>query len=713
MTTLPTLAAVVIVVALASAQDRVPPSRVLRDMEVAGAAAFDRDTIARTLVADEPTLRALRRSLDGEVAAAVAERVEELHWRGGYAEAKARGDVVDGKLRIDLQAGRRYRCGEVRCTGNSILTTERIRAGLAEKIDWRLGDFPTLGGHALRRAVAAVDDAYRELGRYGVSTRVTFVPDGEAMVLDVAIADEGHEARVRSLSLEGDDDAHRDAVLAAVQFTPEMLATKAAIAALRRQFEQTGRYANVQIDVLADAPAVLDPLKIVVKVRAGAGALDRLAARDVAQLRSAFDVELARLQEGVPIQVALAIRTEMSWGRFRLQPGRVVFAFSKNGFAATAEHVVVGNGPPARAAAFLTPDELTIAFGERVGRWVFDRPIGVQFQMTSTLGEQGAGLRWGLGVWTGDVRMMAVDVHPGIAAYLLAQASEVRRDGDELALRFGDTNVRLAATGEVVGDRVQLGAGDWCTIALRSAPLAERRRALLPATATNATPEAASIVLDMLAAIVADAMDPAARADARVQALLRSGVGQIVMPVSTELAKTDEYAPLLGDGVSSMAAAFAVVASIPAVDRSFRGRIVDLSAAFAPLLQGDTRSAATVFEAILANKEHGPVSLAIVAALLHVVGNERGSASFAKVAADRLGFGAFYADAADLGANVPLFTSVPTQVGARWRAQPELREMFAGLPDGEAGDVAAWRKGLELLWNGGGERLLRDALSAK
>jgi hypothetical protein len=57
-----------------------------------------------------------------------------------------------------------------------------------------------------------------------------------------------------------------------------------------------------------------------------------------------------------------------------------------------------------------------------------------------------------------------------------------------------------------------------------------------------------------------------------------------------------------------------------------------------------------------------------------------------------------------------LATGLPSHIGAAWRRVPELQELLAGLPAGGEGDVIAWQRGIELLWQHGGEASLRALL---
>lgn len=708
--------AVFVLVSLVPAQTPREPLRVLRAMEVAGVAAFDRDAIATALVGDAVTMQALQRAPDEETAAAVAERVRELHRRGGYAKAEARGEFVDGTLRITLTAGTRFRAGPVRCSGNTRVPTARIRDLLGAtdrgRATWVEGKFPVVDAAIGRSVTTAVQNAYREVGRHGVRVKVDLVPAEDRLLLDVAIDDEGHDVRIQSLRLDGEEPAQRDAVMAAVPFVPGALATSAALATLQSQFESTGRYLSVALDLPAEVPAVLDPLPVTVEVRPGAPAVGTVPARDAEQLRRAIDTLLANVKKGVVVSVAAELAEEVTWGRLRLLPGTVTVHFGQAGIAVAVDRLQWGDAPAAKAMLHIVDDQLTFALGNRIGNWRFAGTVGLQFQITTNFSPTGeAEFRWGIGVSTNPGNEVAAIIHPATATHVLTRATEVRRDGDELTIRFGDTSLRIAADGEIVGQRVAVAADDLAlTIALARTDLAELR----PRPAAGGTRhDAAGLLLEGMIAIATDAFAAAGRDDARLPALMR-GCVEAAGAASPEAPnpEPDVGVPSLA-AAPSMQAMIATLAAMPAVQRQCQGRIVELSAAFGSLLQGDARVANASFRAMASDERQGPLSLAIAGKLQGLLGNDRAATAFRDLAAARWRFDAFYADAADLAGNLEFLRPWPARIGARWRAQPELRQLGDGLPAGEAGDLAAWQKGLEVLWAAGGEAYLREVLLGK
>lgn len=713
------LLAVQFPMAVVLAQASSDPWQVLRGMELAGEAAFSRDRVAAALVADQVTLRVLRRPLDAEAAAAVAERVRELHRRGGYARAEAHGEVAVGGLRITLAAGSRYRCGDVRCSGNTLVATARLRELLANgergSPVWQDGEFPDVEAIA-RRVAAVARAAYREIGRHGVEAKVELVPVDDRMALEVSLANEGREVRIQGLQLIGEDEAQREPVLAAVRFSPGSLATTDALADLQRQFEATGRYLSVTVDVPAEGPAGAATLPVTVKARPGAPTLGTLPARDVEQVQKAIDHLLARMRQGSVLSNAFDLSEPIAWGPIRLLPGRVTFLFSRDGIAASADRLQWATAPPVTVGMGLFADQLVAAVGERGGAWRFRDALGLQARLTSTFEPTGeALLRWGVGMSTQPGNGLELLVHPATATHLLVKATEVRRHGDELAMRLGDTTVRISADGEIVGQQVVIGSDDDFTIALSHVPLSAQLKGLLPAAAPGAKTDVAAMLLEAASAILVDVLSATAGEDARVRALLR-GCAEAAAASASGTTSPSPAAPALNmpsfvaRTPLSFESVIAGFVSIPAVDQRWTGRIVDLSAAFGALLQGDARTANARFLAIANDDAHGPLSLSIASVLNGLVGSERNAAMLRERAVARWSFDAFYADAMDLAGNLALLEALPGRVGRRWRGQPELQELCAGLPAGAEGDRAAWRKGLELLWSAGGGAKLRDAL---
>lgn len=726
--------AVLLLPLLLPGQAPTEPWRVLRAMEVVGPATFDRDTIAGALAADDTTRQALRRPLDAETAAVVAERVRELHLRAGFGAAQATGEVVDGVLRITLAAGKRIRSGGVKCTGSTVVATERLRDLLAAigpkpqswglrqgrfddrwKPTWVEGEFPTLDAKLAQRIEAVVLAAYQDVGRHGVRAKVEFPTVGDRIELHIVVEDEGREVAIASLALAGEDEAQRGPVLAAVHFTPGTLATSAALADLKRQFETTGRYLNVQLDLPTEVPAKLDPLTIAVTARPGAPAFGTVPMRDAAQLQLAIDRVQAQIAAGAMLRFGIRNKESIPIGRFQILPGEVSFLLGSSGLVLAIEALQWGEAPAVPAAVQVTPQDLTFRHGDRCGRWRFDEALGLETHVTTNFLPTGeAELRWGVGVSQKAGEFFAAHIHPATVVHVLAKADEFGRNGDELMIRGRGTTVRIAADGSIVGQRVTIDNDDnQVTIAVSAAPDADELRRLFPG-AGKAGP-ASTVLLESAGIVLGDFYAAPTGTDPRMEALLRGFLAAAAaVPASLPAAEPAEQPPSLGGTAApSFESMIGKAVLRLAVDRRWQGPIVDLGAGFGSLLLRDTGAANARFRAMLKGEDHGPLVLATAAALHRLLGNDRGAASFRERATERWTFDAVYREAAQIGANLESLRPLPAHVGARWRARPELQELFATLPPGEAGDLAAWRQGLERIWAAGLGASVRASLLDK
>ncbi|HEX5054571.1 MAG TPA: hypothetical protein VFZ65_22535 [Planctomycetota bacterium] len=699
----------------------------LRDMEIAGETVFSRDAIAMRLIADPVTLRALQRRLDDDSAEVVSERVCDLHRAGGYANATASGKVTDGVLRIALDSGTRYRSGEIRCSGNTLVSTatlrERLQArrpktpvawSLDETRDpvWTPGSFPVIGADATKSIEWIVSSAYRELGRHGTKCTVRLEPDGDTIALAVAVTREGHEVRIQSVKLDGEDEAQCAAVLAAIGFEPGTLATTAAWRRLERGLEATGRYMRVAMALPDDPPAVVDPLTVTVERRSDAPAPDAFAEKDLGQVRTAIDRLVARLSGGDALRIVCHVDEPITWHRLRLPPGKISLSIGRDGFAIEADAVQWADRAPVKAALDLAVDRVFLAFGEHADSWHFKAPIDLQLQLSTSFVESGEmQFRWGLGFSTGghDKGSLALSIHPATPTEALARATELRRDGDVLTLQYETVKLRIGVDGEVIDPPavIKTGRGD---VELSWQPAGVEGQPRTPAGAG-----ARNGLIEALAIVAVDSLPEAARTDERGRALVR-GCSQVVgdSVLEGEAGHDEPDVPTLaGGGATSMFAVAGGIFGRAGVNRRVRGRTADVCAAFATLLQGDVRAAGQRFDAIGDGEEHGPLSCALIAAGFGLLG--RPTSAFRRRAEERWSFDAMFADAADVGASVPsdVLRRLPAKIGASWRLQPELKTLCAGLPAGEVGDLMAWRKGLELLWNSGGSELLRELLLAR
>ncbi|MBL8751775.1 MAG: hypothetical protein JNK15_00635 [Planctomycetes bacterium] len=693
------------------AQRPADPLQVLRTMEVEGVAAFSRDRIAGALVLDGELMRELRRPLDADVAAAVAERVRELHRRGGYLQCKAHAAVEAGVVHVHLEAGPRSVCGAIQFEGNTAVPTARLRELLAasgsDKAVWTEGGFPVVATEVLQRRVeAAVVAAYRDAGRHGVLVDAELLPEANTIGLRVRVADEGHEVRVQRLQIEGDDTAAA-AVLAEVAFTPGSLATTEWLTAMQRQIERSGRYFEVRPVMAATTRARPDPLVFAVKVRPNAPAPGTLAPRDVAQVQAMGDKLLADLRAGRGLRVQGDVRDGDVAPFLRVLPGPVSFALDNRGVLLAAERTTWGEGEPVRAAVRFASDALTVELGDQVMQWRFGEALGAQITVYTNFNPAGeAEFRWGIGLGGQSSELLVATIHPATAAHLLTRATAIHRDGDVLVVEFPLTTLRIAADGSIVGDAIEITADDrklqlgWSKERLDKTPSRP--------TDTVQGASAAGMVFDCFSRLVKAQLS--ATTAPRVRAAVLAAIDAAATLPRTASSERDTVdVPSLAEGNQSMDRIVLATAGRIVVDRRLSGELVAVASAFAAMVRGDSTAGAH-FQAIADRETAGPLVLGGMSRLLGLVGNARAAAVFGELAGKRCSFAAFYRDAADLAANLPALAAVPAHLGAAWRRVPELQELLAGLPAGADGDLAAWQKVLEMLWQNGGEQWLRGAL---
>jgi hypothetical protein len=708
--------AVAVVMGVVVAQGAPEPWRVLRAMEVDGLAAFDRDAIAVRLAFDPVSIDSLQRALDDEAAAQLAERVRELHRRGGYRRAEARGAVVDGVVRITLTAGPRYRCGTVACSGNVALTEQAIREALrngGRDAVWKEGEFARADDRLAKRIEAAVQAEYRATGRYGAKVVVDVVPDdgAESLAARIRCEDEGRRVVIRGHWLVGEpDDEQRDAVLQSLQPELGRVASTGALSILRRMLGATGRYLKVEFELDDSSPAELDPLVIRVTPRPGSRPLGTTALRNAQRLQDAIDRVIARLHEGDSVTIETELTEAATWGRFRVLPGAVVGHLSRDGVIVELERLAWGDRAASAAAFEFDSTGLGVVLAGQTGVWHFRQRVGVQAQLTSTFAATGeASLRWGLGFSLQPADGLAVSIHPATAGHLLSLADEVQDDDGLLIVRFDATTARIRTD----GSRVEVtGAGRKLAFALTPKASVEHRRATLRSGEGAPPIYGATLLLrvagEALSAHLGQAPDP------RVASLLRGVMATAIAPIRDGgRGEPAVDTPALVDGPPSGERIFEAFLMLPAVRRDVTGRLVELSGAFSSQLAGSLRGANQGFQAIAANPAYGPLSLGLVAAAQRELRRRGLQERFAALAAARWTFDGFYADAADLGANFPATHVLPLRIGAAWRTQPDLKDLLGELPAGEAGDLLAWRKGVEHLWNAGGGDLLRELLLGK
>ena len=710
-----------------------PPWRVLREMEVTGS-GYDRDDVAGVLATDFATMRALHRGLDQDTAEGIAERVVVMHRAGGYPDAKATAELVDGGLRIAVQPGSRYRWGGVRCSGNTALTEEQVATALtvpprprmptgelappiaSNKALLPVGQFANTTTSRSKRLQQGVVTAYENIGRYGASIKVAHEPDGDKLVLLVTVLDEGREVFLGGVQMDGEPDAETAAAVIAWA-VPEvgMLATKAVRDRLRQRIEATARYAEVAVALPEPAPeasSARSATLIVNVVRipepppfdashlATAARLDHAMQRSAALLRGGellqFGVEVG---EQLPLQPVLTVH-----------PGRIDLTMGTTGIHLEAEHIAWGDGPVERFALQVDPHGLRLVSGRSAS--IFAMPAGkllsVQFQLMSTLHADGNGeIRWGLGTSTGDFPEFFFDMHPSFAAKLLRGANDVQHVDDDLVVRLGETTLRLGPAGEVRDQPIGFTVlGTECTVGLVSV----LPNAVLPANDNAAAAPPEDALHKMLVAVLGQTVaHPTDRK--RLRAMARGVIDAWPKP-DDMLANLHDVPslPVEGGQAPTMQFVFAAFVQQPCVRRGWSGQLVEACACASSYLAGDGRTASAALNELVEKQKAGPLLLIPLSMFFGLTNNPRHADALQELARTRWSFDAIWNDAADVLANTPSLADVPARAGAAFRKDPELQWLFDELPDGPAADHRAFRIAVRYWWSHGGESMLKQLL---
>jgi hypothetical protein len=702
-------------VAPTPAQAPTEPWRLLRAMQIDGVAAFDRDAIAGALASDETSLRALRQAPDAAAAATVASRVREMHRRGGYALAEAEAEFRDGVLHVRLRPGQRFRSGALRCSGNTLVPTAR----LGEQLDkaegrlalWAEGEHPACGERFLERLVARVRDAYADIGRHDIDVVARATPANDRLLLEISLADEGHEVRIQSIALAGEDAAHREAVVAGLAWKPGSAATAAIFRELRDQLEATARYSRVVPKLPTPLPEVLDPLTFEVELRRRAPAPNAVPPRDAAQLRAAFDMLATRLERGDPLWLDATLKQPASFGFLTVLPGALRLGVARDGVFVDIERVQWGAAAPQRSALLLTSDRVAFSIGDRTMAAALD--FALNPNIVAGLEADGSGsLRWGFGVATKGEGRVAVSLHPGIAMHTLAAGAKVLRDGEMLDVALGPLTLRIAADGGLADPVAVTSASVDLTIRQSSESFLAAAQQALPLVDPLAA-DAAPFLVEAGSRLVAAALSTRAVEEPRLLTMLQASIAAAMsLPERSADALTSSV-PTLDVATASKVDWLAPPVAAISVNRRMDDRTARLAATCYALLTSDADTASAGCQAIAEDPASGPLTLALLARGLELAGRQATAARFADLAAERWSFAECYADAAAIGANFTSLTPVAAHFGRCWRESADGREPFAALPADEAGNLAAWRHGLELLWSAGGESALRHALFAR
>ena len=175
---------------------------------------------------------------------------------------------------------------------------------------------------------------------------------------------------------------------------------------------------------------------------------------------------------------------------------------------------------------------------------------------------------------------------------------------------------------------------------------------------------------------------------------------------------SEEAPSLAGQGGQppSMLHMFAGLARVPCVRRGYSGRLVSACACVSSYLAGDGRSTGAALNELVEKHEAGPLVLVPLSMLFAMTNNDRPAKGLRELARRRWSFDALWNDAADVFANFPSLAEVPAKAGAAFRRDPDLRRLFAELPDGPDQDVRAFRVAVRYWWSQGGEGMLEKLL---
>lgn len=705
-----------------------PPWQVLRGMEVTGS-GYERDDIAGTLATDFETTRTLQRALDDVTAQVVADRVAIMHRVGGYPAATAVGEVVNGSLRIAVQPGARYRWGEVRCAGNTMLRDEQLAGALSKPSSATMSDVPFSAALASQKALLSVGEfanttpsmmkrlqegaiaAYETIGRYGAEIQIAHEHDHDKLALLVTVASEGREVVHGALELDGEPDAETAAaVIAWVAPKPGALLTKPVLSRIRRRIEATARYADVEVVVPESSSASQSPLIVKVVRIPEPPPFDEVQLANAAWVDRALERSLAGLRGGELLQAGVEVRESLPMSPvLTVHPGRVQLTFGIKGMRLEGQRVSWGGGPPERFALQIDPHGLSLTAGrsESIYKTSFGELLSVQLQLTSTLPANGQGeIRWGFGAASGDYPEFFSDMHPSFAMRVLRSVDEVREVASDLELIFGETKMRLGAAGELRDQPIGFAVdGNQFTVGMVSElpsaqAVADNNSAAVPAAALH------KILVAVLGQTVAHPTE-----QERLRAMARGVIDAWPKPIDAS-DEPDDSPSLAGESGQppSMVHVFAGFVQLPCVVRSYSGGLLEVCACASSYLAGDSRTAGAALKDLAEKRKAGPLLLLPLSLMFRATNNERHANLLRDLSRRRWNFDAIWSDAADLLANVPWLAAVPANAGAAFRKDQVLQRLFAELPDGPNADTRAFRIAVRYWWSHGGEGMLKQLL---
>ncbi len=245
----------------------------------------------------------------------------DIYHRNGFAAVEVKVRLADGKLRVDVVEGDRYRDGALRIRGNKALSDALLRSWLAgnepSPVDgselsaiWGTGEISQFQW-AAEKAKGRVELAYRTEGRLGAQVKVSWsLAEGAEVELDIEIVDEGDLQTIQHVHVQGDD---REAVIALIDLPAGTVWDTAAELKLRVRLMETGRYLDANWEVLPDGTLTIRLKKAPFVLELAATPLEKLEA-----LKRGRKWLLDHLRSRRSVRVEIPLGDDEEWGSIKL-----------------------------------------------------------------------------------------------------------------------------------------------------------------------------------------------------------------------------------------------------------------------------------------------------------------------------------------------------------------------------------------------------------
>lgn len=696
------------------------PERVrqLATLELRSATPLEPRAARAALAARRATWEVLKRAPDDESCVeALARLLADEYWSEGRHDARVAGRVADGAFVLEVEQGPVFACGAVEVQGAEALPADRLEALLREPAgNWPgfpTGGVPDCSDRFREQAAARLREHYLEFGRHGLRCGIGFRRGEGTLDLVAAIEDEGQLLKVGRVELVGDAPEQTAAALARLEVPADAVYSAAFAAEMRRRLDRLGRYEWIAMPrPEPGAAGAIDPFAIHVRSADYAPALADTRWDDLHQLWRAFDWIGAHFDAGRTLRLEGALTEAIALGPLAVAPGTVELHLGREGFALWVSGVRWPDGAVRPACLALWRGGCLCWDGTaESGENAFAKPLSMRMRIAtapSAPGEARMELRWTLGLSTAadEGAVFGLELHPLTATYLLHGGGvRFRREGEDLVHGEGDDALRIAPAGEVRGRLALPGiAASFCAETLEQV-LAGRR-----ARFADARPRP---VEEWLGGRLRSLLVGRLEAAPMVEALLEAAAAHL-------RAQRDDGAPHRGarlhardtsaqDCIAGFARLAAVAEGLPAW---LRRQLI----ATADLFGGEDARLLAGHALELMAQEPGPGPLALLAASagLRYAGRAAAGDRCARAGLERCTFAAAFADLELLLActrDLADAAQWADGLGAHWRAEPRLAELFAGLP-ADAPPREALRRGLEVLWDAGLDDLLRAALVA-